>query len=123
MTRKNKKMKKAGSIVAKKNRELTLTISVFLLGREEVKGQFWNIMSVRYEGSENTLSIGISTIEGKYGTTLQKLRKTAKQLSEYLYEHGLTFRKTHIHFFIHKEENELARIEHLLDTIGTQLNQ
>ena len=115
-------MKKASNITQKKTRELMLTVSVFLLGREEVKGQFWNVMNTQYDGATNTLNIGISTIEGKYGTTLQKLRKTAKYLSLYLFENGLTFRKSHVHFYIHKEDNELARIEHLLDTIETQMN-
>jgi hypothetical protein len=122
MPRKNKKMKKASNITQKKTRELLLTVSVFLLGREEVKGLFWNVMNTNYDGASNTLNIGISTIEGKYGTTLQKLRKTAKYLSVYLYDSGLTFRKSHVNFYIHKEDNELARIEHLLDTIETQMN-
>lgn len=114
-------MRKQAPQKDRKQRELLLTISVFLLGREELRNQFWNIVSTKYESSTNQLNVGISTVEGKYGTTLQKLRKTAKHLSQYLYDQGLTFRKSHIHFFVHKEENELARIEHLLDTIEAKL--
>lgn len=114
-------MRKQASQRDRKQRELLLTISVYLLGREELRNQFWNIVHTKYESATNQLNVGISTVEGKYGTTLQKLRKTAKHLSLYLYEQGLTFRKSHIHFYVHKEENELARIEHLLDTIEAKL--
>ena len=109
--------------MGKKTRELTLTVSVFLLGREEVKGLFWNILNTHYDHQNNVINIGISTIEGKLGTTLQKLRKTAKYLSQYLFDYGLTFRKARVHFYVHTEDNELARIEHLLDTIHTQASK
>jgi hypothetical protein len=84
MKRNFNKMKKSYDTQGKKTRELTLTVSVFLLGREEVKGLFWNILNTHYEHQNNVINIGISTIEGKLGTTLQKLRKTAKYLSQYL---------------------------------------
>lgn len=112
-------IRKPNSIKNKKNRELVLTVSVFLLGREELRTLFWNIMHADYNGSTNALNVGISTIEGKYGTTLQKLRKTSKHLSEYLYESGLTFRKSHVNFYIDKEEDELARIGNILNLIET----
>ena len=107
--------------VSRKQRELTLTVSVFLLGREELKNLFWNIMNVQYTTQNNTLSVGVSTVEGKLGTTLTKLRKTARDLAVYMYESGLTFRKSHVHFYIHTENGELAKIEHLLESLDAQL--
>jgi hypothetical protein len=44
-------------------------------------------------------------------------RKTAKVLSDYLYEQGLTFKKTKISFFVDKEDEKLQKIYTLLEEI------
>jgi hypothetical protein len=98
----------------KRNKEMLLTISVFLLNQEELRKQFWNVKSVQYDIANKTVSIGINTTQGKLGTTLSKLRKVSRRLSDYLYDHGLTFRKTKIKFFVDKTEVELERIYNLL---------
>ena len=111
---KNPRLKKSKSHARKKNRELLITVSVFLLNQEELRKQFWNVKSVHYDISTQTVKIGINTTNGKLGTTLTKLRKTSRKLSDYLYEHGLTFRKANIKFFVDKTEVELERIYSLL---------
>ncbi len=99
------------------NRGLLLSVSIFLLGREELRKQFWTVRSVTYDKQSQTVAIGINTITGKLGTTLAKLRKTAKDLSDYLYDQGLTFRKAKINFFVDKEDEKLQKIYALLEEI------
>ena len=98
----------------KKNKELLVTVSVFLLNQEELRKQFWNVKTVSYNMSSQTVKIGINTTNGKLGTTLTKLRKVSKRLSDYLYDNGLTFRKPEVTFFVDKTEIELERIYTLL---------
>jgi hypothetical protein len=101
----------------KKSRELLLTVSVFLLNQEALRRQFWTVKSVHYEQTSQTVKIGINTTNGKLGTTLAKLRKTSKDLSDYLYDQGLTFRKAQIVFFVDKQDVELERIYNLLHSV------
>lgn len=110
----------------KKTRELILTVSLFLLNQEQLRKLFWSVKSVNYDTSIQGVGIGISTTKGKYGTTLAKLRKCSKDLSDHLYENGLTFRKAKVTFFIEKEDFELERLYSLLaDTersLKTEIN-
>jgi len=101
----------------KKNREFILTISMYLLNQEVLKSLFWNVKSVDYRAQEREMNIGISTTNGKLGTTLSKLRKTARGLSDYLYEQGLTFRPTQIQFYIDKHDEEIVRMNSMLEEI------
>jgi len=108
---------KAFKLKKKADRELLLSVSIFLLGREELRKQFWTVRSVHYDKQNQRVAIGINTITGKLGTTLAKLRKTAKVLSDYLYEQGLTFKKAKISFFVDKEDEKLQKIYTLLEEI------
>jgi hypothetical protein len=103
--------------VKKADRELVLAISMFLLGREEMRKLFWTVKSVQYDRSKQQVNIGISTITGRLGTTLSHLRKTCRDLSDYLHDQGLTFRTVKINFFIDKQDEELERVNTLLSTI------
>jgi cell division protein FtsB len=98
-------------------RELILTVSMFLLNQEELRKQFWNVKTVNYDKVAQKVKIGINTTNGKLGTTLTKLRKTSKKLSEYLFDQGLTFRRAEIVFFVDKNDVELERIYSLLEQI------
>ncbi|MEM1312269.1 MAG: hypothetical protein AAGF07_02280 [Patescibacteria group bacterium] len=102
----------------KKEREFILTTSLFLLSKEELRKQFWNVKSVKYDKQIQKVSVGINTTNGKHGTTLAKLRKVAKDLSNHLYDQGLTFRQAKIGFFIDKEEEQIERIYQLLDKVS-----
>jgi hypothetical protein len=101
----------------KADRELLLTVSMFLLGREELRKLFWTVKSVKYDKTSQKVSIGVSTITGKLGTTLGKLRKTSRDLSDYLYETGLTFKKAQIGFFVDKEDEKLQKVYNLLEEV------
>jgi hypothetical protein len=98
----------------KKSRELILNVSIFLLNQEPLKKLFWSVKSVNYDTTHQSVGVGISTTKGKYGTTLAKLRKCSRDLSDHLYENGLTFRRAKINFFINKEDYELERLYGLL---------
>jgi cell division protein FtsB len=101
----------------KSERELLLTVSMFLLGREELRKLFWTVRSVNYDKSAQKVAVGITTVTGKLGTTLTRLRKTSKELSDFLYEQGLTFRKAKIQFFVDKEDEKLQRVYNLLEQV------
>jgi hypothetical protein len=98
----------------KVDRELLLTVSLFLLNQEELRKLLWTVKSVNYSKVDQIVKIGISTTNGKMGTTLSKLRKTSKYLSDYLYDQGVTFRKTQVKFFVEKEDIEIERLFNLI---------
>jgi hypothetical protein len=106
--------KKTKSPNRKSDRELLLTVSVFLLNQEELRKQFWTVKSIHYDKVDQIVKIGINTTNGRLGTTLAKLRKTSRNLSDYLYDQGITFRKTKIVFYVDKEDIEIERIYSLL---------
>ncbi len=106
----------------KQNRELHLTISFFLLNQEELRKQFWTVKSVSYDKTKQKIKVGINTTNGKLGTTLAKLRKTSKNLSDYLYDQGLTFRKANVSFFVDKSDIEIERIYNLLNSLEHKQN-
>jgi hypothetical protein len=106
--------KKSKIINRKNDRELLLTVSVFLLNQEELRKQFWTVKSISYDKVVQVVKVGINTTNGKLGTTLAKLRKTSRNLSDYLYDQGITFRKTKIIFYVDKEDIEIERIYNLL---------
>jgi RNA processing factor Prp31 len=101
----------------KNDREFLLTVSMFLLGREELRQLFWTVKSVKYDKTDQKVSVGITTVTGKLGTTLAKLRKTSRDLSDYLYEQGLTYRQAKIQFFVDKEDETLQRVYSLLEQV------
>ena len=114
----NPKAKSNKNSLKKKEREFLLTVSLFLLGKEELRKQFWNVKSVKYDKLNQKLNVGINTTNGKYGTTLSKLRKVAKDLSNHLYDEGLTFKKAKVVFFIDREEEEIERIYQMLEKVS-----
>jgi hypothetical protein len=99
------------------SRKFILTVSMFLLAQEELRSLFWDVKSVDYNHIAQTIKIGIESTTGKYGTTLVKLRKYSKSLSDYLFEQGLTFRKGKVTFFVDREEMEIKRIYNIIDKV------
>ncbi|NJL96694.1 hypothetical protein HC766_02380 [Candidatus Gracilibacteria bacterium] len=93
-----------------------------MLNQEELRKQFWTVKSVSYDKARQKINVGINTTNGKLGTTLTKLKKTSRNLSDYLFEQGLTFRKTKIGFFVDKEDIEIERIYNLLNNIDQKNN-
>jgi hypothetical protein len=104
----------------KKDRELVLTISLYLLNQEMLRKLFWNVKSADYDKIKQQVKIGINTTKGKLGTTLGKLRKVSKLLSDHLYDQGVTFRKAKIIFFVDREDEQMERIYQLLDHVDEQ---
>jgi len=108
-----KKIKKSGI----SERSLVLSISMFLLNSEEMRNLLWTVQSANYNGSDGVVKIGINTTTGKLGTTLSQLRKTCKNLSNYLYEQNLTSRAARIVFFVDKKEEKINQIHDLIDSL------
>lgn len=104
----------------RENRELVLNISMFLLRHEKMKNLFWNVKTVTYKKHEHAIKIGINTTK-KLGTTLKKLRSLAKDLSNYLFEEGVTVRRqTRIEFFVDREDEIVAKILTLIDSVSQE---
>lgn len=104
--------------LSKREREFISNISMFLLTREELRKQFWNIKSAQMVFEKNELRIGISTLEGKLGQTLEALRKVAKPLGEHLFLTEVTTTTPQITFFVDKRDEELEKMYKLLDNIN-----
>jgi len=101
----------------KEYRELVTNINMFLLTSDNLRNLFWNVKSANYSKKDGVLKIGINTTK-KLGTTLEKLRKISKDLSNYLFENGLTVkRQTKIEFFVDKEDEILAKIYSLIEKV------
>jgi hypothetical protein len=101
-----------------KQRQLKLNITMFLLTQEGLKNQYWSIRSVNYNHINQKLKIGITTTNGKYGTTLTALRKVAKPLADYLYEQGLTLRRVRVNYFIDTNDEYIQKIYDTLDRVS-----
>jgi hypothetical protein len=104
----------------KRNRQLVLTVSMYLLGQESLRNLFWNVKKVTYDTQNQVVRVGINTTDGKLGTTLTKLRKVSRGLSDYLYENGLTFRQSKIIFFVDREDEQLERLMNLFEKIQSE---
>jgi ribosome-binding factor A len=101
----------------KEYRELAVNVSMFLLRNEKMKNLFWNVKTVEYIKREHRIKIGINTTR-KLGTTLKKLRSLSKDLSNYLYEQGLTIKRTtRINFYVDREDEAVARIYNILENV------
>lgn len=103
------------------NRQVLVNVGMFLLNQEGLKTQYWEIKSVKYSQISQKINIGITTTEGKFGTTLTALRKEAKGLAEYLYNQGVTFRVARIKFFVDREDEQIQRIYDVLDKIKVNI--
>lgn len=101
-----------------KQRQLKLNITMFLLTQEGLKNQYWSIRSVNYNHISQKLKIGITTTNGKYGTTLTALRKVAKPLADYLHEQGLTLRRVRVNYFIDTNDEYIQKIYDTLDRVS-----
>lgn len=108
------------SNLQKINRQLILSINMFLLRQDSMKECFWEVKSVDYKHAMQIVKIGIETTTGKHGTTLAKLRKLSKLLSDYLFEYALTFRRAKVEFFVDKEQEQIKRIYSIIEKVEIQ---
>jgi hypothetical protein len=104
--------------IKRANREVIVNINMFLLGQESLKGLFWNVAKIDFNPTTKALKIGITTTETKLGTTLEKLRKNSKSLSDYLYESGALHCRSRIYFSIYKQEEDLMRVIEMLEAVN-----
>ena len=107
----------------KANRRMILNISVFLLRQDKMKKTYWTIASCSYKMRENELMIGITTVDGKMGTTLKNMRSHALELSHFIKDQGLTPKVPRIVFYVYKhdEENYLEKLNTLIDSVELDL--
>jgi hypothetical protein len=102
-------------VVKRNDRELVANINMILLGQETMRGIFWNVAGVDYDPGKHTLKIGITTANNKLGTTLEKMRKNAKLISEHLYNVGVLNCRARVYFTLHKESEDQLRLDNLLE--------
>ena len=108
----------------KMNRRLILNINVFLLRQDKMKKTYWTIAACAYKMRENELTIGVTTVDGKMGTTLKNMRSHALELSHFMKDQGLTPKVPRIIFYVHKhdEESYLEKLNTLIDSVELNMN-
>jgi len=116
---------KSNSPKDKVNRRLILNISVFLLRQDKMKRTYWTIAACAYKMRENELNIGVTTVDGKMGTTLKNMRSHALELGHFMKDQGLTPKVPRILFYVHKhdEESFLEKLNNLIDSVELGLSQ
>jgi hypothetical protein len=102
-------------VIKRNDRDLVANINMVLLGQESMKGIFWNVAGVDYSPITHSLKVGITTTNNKLGTTLEKMRKSAKLLSEHLFESGVLNCRARVYFSLHKESEDKLRLDNLLE--------
>ena len=101
----------------KKMQELISRISYFVTTHDKLKGCIVNIKHAKYYFAPNTLKIGYSTLDGKYGTVKEKLLKSSRELSDYLFSLNLYKFPPKIEFAIQKEDEKVAKVQEILERI------
>jgi hypothetical protein len=107
----------------KVNRRMILSINVFLLRQDKMKKTYWTIASCGYKMRENELMIGVTTVDGKMGTTLKNMRSHALELSHFIKDQGLTPKVPRIVFYVYKQDEEdyLDKLNTLIDSVELDL--
>ena len=106
-------------VIKRNDRDLVANINMVLLGQESMKGLFWNVAGVDYNPTNHSLKVGITTTNNKLGTTLEKMRKNAKLLSDHLYLEGVLNCRPRVYFSLHKETEDKLRLDNLLDRFSS----
>jgi ribosome-binding factor A len=107
-------------VIKRANKELIVNINMFLLLEESLRGLFWNVAAIDFNPGTRVLKIGITTTDNKLGTTLEKLRKNAKALAQYLFETGSIHCRPRIYFSVYKEAEAGFNLVEFLETITTE---
>jgi hypothetical protein len=102
---------------SQKMQELIRHISYFFQTHEKLKGLIINVRSAKYNFALNTLKIGYTTIDGKYGTVKEKLVKSARELSDYMFELNLYKFPPRIDYVVQKEDPNILKVQSILDSL------
>jgi hypothetical protein len=121
----NKKRRSAFSEkLDKKQQSLVEAINYHLSTDEHLKGcEVVNIISAKHTVATKTIKIGFTTIEGKYGTVLEKLKKSNRALSDYLFSLDIFFRPPKIEWFVEKPDDSIDRVKQLLEDIEKEAKE
>jgi hypothetical protein len=110
----------------KKEQNFISYVSYFISQEDSLKNQIINIKSTKYSFATNTLTIGFTAIDGKYGTVKQKLTKVARPLSDYMFSLNLFPKAPLIAYKVQKEDAQIERVKDIiakLELIESQNNQ
>lgn len=107
---------------SKKEQNFISLVSYFLSQQDSLKTSIVNLKSTKYSFSTNTLSIGYTTVDGKYGTVKQKLTKLSRPLSDYMFSLNLFPKGPLIAFKVQKEDEQIEKVKNLLEKLD-QINQ
>jgi copper chaperone CopZ len=102
---------------SQKMQELIRHISYYFQTQEKLKGLIINVKSAKYNFALNTLKIGYTTIDGKYGTVKEKLIKSARELSDYMFELNLYKFPPKIEYVVQKEDPNILKVQAILDSL------
>ncbi|MGL4758464.1 MAG: hypothetical protein ACRCXZ_03960 [Patescibacteria group bacterium] len=99
---------------SKKMQELIYHVTYFTTTAEKLKGIIINIKYAKYNFANNTLTVGYTTLDGKYGTAKERLLKCARDLSDYLFSLNLYRQPPKIEFKVKKEDDQIEKVKNLL---------
>jgi hypothetical protein len=102
---------------SKKEQHLISSLVYFVSTEEMLKGQIINIKSAKYSFALNKLTIGYTTLEGKYGTVKEKLTKSLRNCSDYLFGLNLYRKPPIIEFKIQKENEAVEKVKAIIDKL------
>jgi hypothetical protein len=102
---------------SKKEQELISSIVYFTATEDNLKKMIINIRSAKYSFATNTLTIGYTTLDGKYGTVKEKLLKSARNCSDYLFSLNLYRKPPIISFVVQKEDEKVKKVQSIIDKI------
>lgn len=101
----------------KKEQNFITNVVYFIQNEDSLKGLIVNIRSVKYSFGTNTLSVGYTTLEGKYGTVKEKLLKVSRGLSDYMFSLDLFYKAPLIAYKIEKEDLAVEKVRNIIDKI------
>ncbi len=102
---------------SQKMQELITHVSYFIQTQEKLKGLIINVRSAKYHFATNTLKIGYTTMDGKYGTVKEKLVKSARELSDFMFELNLYKFPPKIEYVVQKEDSKILKVQSILDSL------
>jgi hypothetical protein len=101
--------------IDKKAQSLVQAVNYHIKTSEHLKNvDVVNIKSAKHLVATGKLKIGFTTIEGKYGTVLEKLKKSSRSLSDYLFSLDLFFRPPKIEWFVEKEDDSVDKVRQII---------
>jgi hypothetical protein len=111
------KTKKSISFDDSRKRQLSLNVTMFMLNNTGLKDTVWTLKNADYDQIKQVVKVRVESTFGAKGTKINSLKVLAKPLSDYLFEQGITLRRSKVQFYIKRKEESTQSIYKLLESI------